>query len=210
MANFETAYADLVEQMSAFRLICSRVPDFKVSDRIKHDWFIAADLYNAGDMKLAVEAASGTLKGIRTIFTAFLRNSPSHFEPQIKRREDKDELAFDKDIVDGLREKLELLAQAARAETNGNFDRRIEAYAGMKKALYDADVEQDLRDERADLAEAEAKRLDDLAKAALLKEQRLAREKLETEANKKIAEDQRQKELAKRKELTDKARALFA
>jgi hypothetical protein len=218
-------YAEVMDQMSSFQLVYSRIFDFRVPDDIKSDWMVAADLYVAGNQKEAVRVSLNAVNFTRNLFASFLHGSPKHFETLIKKRVDDD---FDEDIIARLRKKHRSLDLAIRCEINGTFEQRIEAYIAMKKDLLHADKEQKIRVEKRDFEaaetirvvreanaairkekqEAEAKRLEEEAKAVLL-EKRLARER-QAEAERKIAEEQRQIALQQRKELADKARALFA
>ncbi|GEM_PF-6939615 len=149
MANL--SFDQVVVQVEELKATCLRIDEFKFDPIVTDGWKKAADLFAANREQEAVRAGVKTVEVLRGFLAGYIRGSvfkkhaeePGYFVNVVDEIE---RCGYDDDIVDGLREKLEELKGAVKAETNGSFDQRITAYVGLDAAIKAADKEQERRE----------------------------------------------------------------
>lgn len=150
----------MIETMRKLTDAIKRIPEFRIPDVVKVPWDQSADVFEEGREAEAIRMGLEAHTALRNIFGAYLRNAAvpkkekegdkgptARFSAEIDRRDDL-EHNYDEDIIAGLRKTFGVLEAAVRAETNGVFDQRIEAYLAMKKALSVADSQQNQLDNK--------------------------------------------------------------
>lgn len=145
------SFDEVVVQVEKLKATCLRIDEFKFDPIVTDGWKKATDLLASGREQEAVRAGVRTAEMLRGFLAGYIRGSvvkkhtdgPGYFVNLVDEIEG---YGYDDDIVDGLREKLNELESAIKAETNGSFDQRITTYLALDTAIKAADKEQDRRE----------------------------------------------------------------
>lgn len=204
----------VLSTMGALSEVIKKIPYFRVFPDVKAQWNDATVVYENGDEAAAVRAGLKAIDSLRNIFGAFLRNAiigktigekreAGFFENLILKKEAE---FYEDDIIAGLRKKLAEAEMAVNGETNGTFEKRIDAYLMIQSSLVVADAQQ---------AQVDKKRVVHEANFAVKdgEDPTTAQKRVATLMAKRRAEEQKRQaaEAAKmrRKDVATTARAMF-
>lgn len=189
MAN--QSFDQVVVQVEELKATCLRIDEFKFDPVVTDGWKNATDLLASGREQEAVRAGVKTFEMLRGFLAGYIRGSvvkkhteePGYFVNVV---EEIERCGYDDDIVDGLREKLNELKAAVKAETNGSFDQRITAYVALDTAIKAADKEQERRESMFLHGDWNVSLRSNARPAAIARQDRLKNRKKQIEKARKI------------------------